>query len=166
MKKAGIFYGSTTGTTAEVAKKLASLLGIDTVDVHDVASSSPSELGDYETLYLGSSTWGSGEVQDDWYDFLDGASALNLNGHRIALFGCGDETMSDTFCAALGVMYHRLKPTGAGFIGEYPADCYDFTDSEARLPDGRMAGLALDEVNHPELTDKRLPEWIASLPSV
>lgn len=163
MKKAGIFYGSTTGTTAEVAEKLASLLGIDAANVHDVAKSSPSMLGDYETLLLGSSTWGSGEVQDDWYDFLDGAAVLSLKGHRIALFGCGDETMSDTFCGALGVIYHRLKPTGAEFIGEFDAAGYDFTDSEARRPDGLMVGLVLDQVNHPDLTDDRLRRWTASL---
>ena len=162
MKKTGIFYGSTTGTTKDVAFRLAEIFGVAREDVHDVASSAPHMLGEYETLLLGSSTWGSGELQDDWYDFLDGASALDLKGHRAAVFRCGDETMTDTFCNAVGIIYHKMKGTGAEMRGHFPAEGYTFEASEARL-DGSMAGLVLDEVNHPELTDRRLREWASSL---
>lgn len=158
MKKIGIFYGSATGTTADVARRLARYLGVDAEDVHDVANTAPSVLGDYEKLVLGSSTWGNGEVEDDWYSFLDGASELELKGKKIAIFGCGDETMADTFCNAIGIIYDRLKGTDAEFVGEYPADVYSFSHSAASH-DGTMRGLALDEVNHPEFTEGRLRDW-------
>lgn len=58
MKKIGIFYGSTTGTTQEVAQQIADCLGVDETDVHDVASTSPSAVGDYDVLIIGASTWG------------------------------------------------------------------------------------------------------------
>jgi len=74
MKKTGIFYGSATGTTADVAQRIAARLGIADADIHDVAGTAPDTLGAYENLILGSSTWGSGELEDDWYDFADGAS--------------------------------------------------------------------------------------------
>ncbi len=109
MKNIGIFYGSATGTTAEVAKKIGELLGVSPDDIHNVADTAPSVLGQYGTLVLGSSTWGNGELEDDWFDFIDGAQALDLKGHKIALFGCGDETMSDTFCNAVGILYDKLK---------------------------------------------------------
>ena len=43
MRKIGIFYGSATGTTADVAKRIAALLGVDDSDVHDVADTAPFE---------------------------------------------------------------------------------------------------------------------------
>lgn len=158
--KTGIFYGSTTGTTADVARRIAKALKVADEDIHDVAKTAPDQLGNYDILILGSSTWGAGEVQDDWYSFLDGAEALDFKGKKTALFGVGDETMSDTFCGALAVIKRRLAPTGTSFFGEYPADVYSFSHSDSLLPDGNFCGLALDEVNHPDLTDKRIDGWV------
>lgn len=162
MKKTGIFYGSTTGTTADVARRIAKALGVPDADVHNVADTAPSVLGDYELDIIGSSTWGNGELQDDFYDFLDGAQALDLKGHRIALFGCGDESMTDTFNNAIGLIYRKLKDTGATFTGEFNADGYEFSDSEARIG-GKIVGLMLDEVNRPDLTDRRIADWVKTL---
>lgn len=162
MKSTGIFYGSETGTTKDVAYRIAAALGIEEKDIHDVAKTAPSELGRYDVLILGSSTWGAGEVETDWFGFLDGAAALDLKGHLIAIFGCGDESMSDTFCNAVGDIYDALQATGAEFIGQFNADGYTFTHSGAER-DGRFVGLVLDEVNHPELTDRRIGEWTGSL---
>lgn len=159
MKKTGIFYGTTTGTTGTVAREIANRIGVADADIHDVANTAPDRLGDYDLLILGSSTWGSGDLQDDWYNFLDGAQALALNGKTIALFGCGDETMSDTFCNAIATIYKGLKDSGATFIGQFNADGYDFAESEARLDDGQMLGLTIDQVNHPDLTDARIDAW-------
>ncbi|MDE5628226.1 MAG: flavodoxin [Muribaculaceae bacterium] len=156
--KTGIYYGSATGTTAEIARRIASMTGVSDADIHDVADTAPHTAGDYDLLILGSSTWGNGELEDDWYDFLDGLRALDLTGKKIALFGCGDETMSDTFCNAVGILYDRLKDTGATFIGEFPADEYHF-DKSAASDGAVMRGLLLDEVNHPELTTARLRRW-------
>lgn len=158
MKKIGVFYGSTTGTTKAVAYKLAKMLGIEESDMHEVASVAPSVLGDYDVLVFGTSTWGSGELQEDWYDFVDGASALDLRGKTIALFGCGDETMTDTFCSAVGKLYEKFKSTGAEFVGAFDVDGYTFDHSDAEV-DGQYVGLLLDEVNHPEYTDLRLRRW-------
>lgn len=156
--KTGIYYGSATGTTAEIARRIASMTGVSDADIHDVADTAPHTAGDYDLLILGSSTWGNGELEDDWYDFIDGLRALDLTGKKIALFGCGDETMSDTFCNAVGILYDRLKDTGATFIGEFPADEYHF-DKSAASDGAVMRGLLLDEVNHPELTTARLRSW-------
>lgn len=162
MKKYGIFYGSTTGTTEDVARRIAKILDVNPADVHNVAETAPSAVADYDTLILGTSTWGSGELQDGWYDFVAGLDAMELRGKRIALFGCGDETMSDTFCNAVGTLYDRLQDTHARFIGEYDVEGYHFDHSDA-VRDGKAVGLLLDEVNHPELTPTRLRAWTALL---
>ena len=90
MKPTAIFYGSTTGQTRDAAFKIADKLGIAPADVYDVAKTAPSETGNYTNLILGSSTWGDGDLEDNWYDFIDGLEALDLKGKTIALFGCGD----------------------------------------------------------------------------
>ena len=68
MKKTGIFYGSTTGTTESVARLIAEKLGVSPADVHDVSKLDAALAESYEALILGTSTWGDGELQDDWYD--------------------------------------------------------------------------------------------------
>ncbi|MDE6512909.1 MAG: flavodoxin [Muribaculaceae bacterium] len=159
MKKFGIFYGSQTGMTASVARRIASKLGLDEADVYDVAKTAPSVVGDYENLIFATSTWGSGDVEVDWLDFLDALKAMDLRGHRVALVGVGDETMADTFNSGVGIIYDKLKDSGAYFIGSYPADVYKFNHSDAII-DGKPVGLLLDETNHADLTDGRIDGWL------
>ena len=158
MKKTGIFYGSTTGTTKEVALKIGKLLDIDEKDIHNVADSKPSDVGAYDLLIFGSSTWGKGQLQKDWYDFIDALEVLYLKGKKVAIFGCGDETMDDTFCAAVGEIYRRLIPTECEFIAPYDGVGYEYKHTPAEV-DGVIRGLILDEVNHPEATALRLRGW-------
>ena len=162
--KIGIFYGSSTGTTAEVAEKIAKQLGVDAADVYDVAKVGPSKFGEYDMLVLGSSTYGSGELQDDWYDMLDGAEKLELKGKRIAVFGCGDESMTDTFCDAVSIIYERMKPTEATMVGMFNTYPYEFDSSKAvPVQGGEAVGLLIDEVNHSDVTDTRIEEWCKTL---
>lgn len=158
MKSIGIFYGSETGTTADVALRIAAKLGVDSADVHNVANLSPTALGNYDVLLLGTSTWGAGEIESDWYDFIAGARVLDLKGKKMAFFGCGDESMSDTFCDGVGELYDDMADTGAEYIGRFNAEGYDFSSSKAQR-DGEFVGLVLDEVNHPEYTDQRIKDW-------
>ena len=44
MKKIGIFYGTTTGTTLGVAEAIARELNVNPQDVRDVAQSAPSAV--------------------------------------------------------------------------------------------------------------------------
>ena len=164
MEKIGIFYGSTTGITESVAYRLAELMHVKKEDLHDVARSKPSEIGQYDLLLLGSSTWGSGDLQDDWYDFLDGIETLDLKDKTIALFGCGDQSMSDTFYNAVGTIYHRLQKTGATFYGAFEAGDYTFDKSTAFI-NGKSIGLLIDDVNEPEKTENRLNHWVELLQS-
>lgn len=162
--KTGLFYSSTSGTTAEVARHIAESLKISEKDIYNVANTEPSRVDGYEMLILGTPTYGSGELQEDWYGFLAGLEVLDLKDKRIALFGTGDETMSDTFCDAVGILYDRLSKTGATMIGEYNTYPYRFDSSRAvKIEGGCAVGLLIDEINHPEATLKRIEDWTKTL---
>ena len=101
----------------------------------------------YDILLLGTSTWGDGNWQDDWYDAIKMIRTADLNGKIVALFGCGDsESYCDTFCDGMGVIYDQLKNSGCTFVGAVSADGYSYSSSIAII-DGKFVGLALDDVN-------------------
>lgn len=162
MKKIGIFYGSTTGTTAEVANEIANDLNVDKDSVFNVADTAPSKVADYDLIILGSSSYGDGDLQPDMADFMDGLESMDLRGKDVAIFGCGDETMADTFCNAIGDIYYRLRNSGANMIGDFNTIGYEFSGSKA-VVDGHALGLLIDQVNHPEMTAKRIKEWCEEL---
>lgn len=163
MKKTGIFYGSTTGTTESVARLIADKLGIAPADVHEVTKLDTALAESYEALILGTSTWGDGELQDDWYDGLKVLQGAHLSGKTVALFGCGDsESYSDTFCDAMGLLYEGLKDSGCTFVGAVDDSSYTYSASVAAT-DGLFVGLALDDVNESDRTDDRVSAWAAQL---
>lgn len=163
MNKTCIIYGSSTGTCQAIAGKIANKLGVADADVYDVANISADTVSGYANILLGTSTWGAGELQDDWYDGLEKLKGADLSGKTVALFGCGDsESYGDTFCAAMGEIYDALKDSGARFVGSVPTDGYNFDDSAA-VTDGRFVGLALDDVNEDDKTDARIDAWIENI---
>lgn len=165
MKKTAIFYGSSSGTTEDIAGRIAGKLGIDSSDVYNVGEAGVNDTAAYEVLLLGSSTWGVGDLQDDWEGFLPKLKKADLSGKAIAIFGTGDaSSFGDSFCDAIGIIYKDLQGTGASFCGFVSTEGYSFDDSVA-LIDGHFVGLPLDEVNEDNETEARLNNWIAQLKS-
>lgn len=162
MKKIAIIYGSSTGTTESIAKMIASKLNIASSDIYDVSKITPETPSNYDILILGSSTWGDGEFQDDWYDGIEKLKKADLNNKLVALFGCGDSyTYSGTFCDAMGLIYEELQGKGCQFIGGLSTEGYAHDASKAEV-DGCFVGLALDESNQPDQTPSRIDSWLAS----
>ncbi|MDR0714756.1 MAG: flavodoxin [Bacteroidales bacterium] len=162
MNKTGIFYGSSNGNTQEAAKRIAAKLGVDQKDIHDVASVKAEKLNEYDVVLLGSSTWGIGDLQDDWEGFIKALPSADWTGKKVALFGCGDSaSYSDSFCDAVGKIYRAVKDL-ATVIGSVPTEGYTFDASEA-LIDNRFVGLLLDEENENHLSEQRIDLWISGL---
>lgn len=158
-KKIGIFYGSTMGNTESVANEIAAELGVSPDDVYNVSEADANAVSNYDILLLGSSTWGSGELQDDWYGFLEQLKGTGLNGKKVGLFGCGDATSyPDTFCDAVGVLYDDLSGTGCTFIGSYKPEGYPAHGSLIERG-GEFVGLAIDESDE-SLTPERISGWV------
>ena len=154
----GIFFGSMTGTTESAANEIAARLGVAADDVHNVADVSADEAERYDLLLLGSSTWGCGELQDDWYGFLDDLKSKDLTGRKVGLFGCGDSgSYPDTFCDAIGIIYDALQSAGCSFVGALAPEDYLALGSRA-CRDGRLLGLVIDE-NAPASNAGRMDTW-------
>ena len=164
MKKTGIFYGSSTGTCEDLANQIADKMGVAASDVHSADKLSADLVKEYDLLILGTSTWGDGELQDDWYDGIKVLKSADLSFKSIALFGCGDyESYCDTFCDGMGILYEDLKDSGCSFIGnKVGTDGYSFSSSIA-VVNCAFVGLALDEVNESDKTAERIDNWTAEL---
>ena len=155
-----VIYCSSTGTCEAIAEKIASKLGCEAVNVQELTT---DIIDNHQYLILGTSTWGAGELQDDWYDGLKTLNESDLSGKVIAFFGCGDcESYSDTFVGGMGELYNGIKDSGAHFIGSVDTDGYTYDDSEAVI-DGRFIGLPLDEINEEDKTDSRIEEWLSAI---
>lgn len=160
MSKTIVVYGSTTGTCESIAQTLGDQLGAEVINVSDLTA---NQLAEADNIVLGTSTWGAGELQDDWYDGVNVVKSGNLSGKRVALFGCGDSaSYSDTFCGGMKELYDAAVAAGATVVGAVPTDGYTFDDSDA-VVDGQFVGLALDDVNEDDKTSERISAWLPAL---
>jgi flavodoxin I len=160
MSNTAVFYGSSTGNTETAANIISEKLGAKTFDV----SEGPSvELANFKNLIFGSSTWGIGDLQDDWDGFLSDVENADLSGKIVAIFGCGDaNSYADSFVDAIGKIYSAVKDKGCKVVGFVDTDGYDYDFSEAEQ-DGKFVGLPLDEDNESNLTDQRIDAWVEKI---
>ena len=161
--KVSIYYGSTTGTTEAVANTIAEKLGLPADAIHEVSELDEDAIAENDVLVLGTSTWGEGELQDDWYDGVEVLKGADLTGKKIALFGCGDsQSYCDTFCDGMGVLYEDLQGKGCTFIGAVDASGYDYSSSRS-VVDGKFVGLAIDDMNESDKTEDRVSAWAEAI---
>jgi flavodoxin I len=120
MAAALIVYGSTTGNTQRVAEDIAAALfkkGL-AVTMKNVSDVRVDELGgSYDLTLLGSSTWGEEEIefQEDFGEFYPQLDKAELEGKKVALFGCGDS--SDThFCGAVDLLEEAVERQGGELV--------------------------------------------------
>ncbi|MGB0732555.1 MAG: flavodoxin [Pontibacterium sp.] len=157
----GIFYGSTTGNTAEVAELIAEQFAVP-CDLHDLAESPLSLVSEYEKVILGISTWDFGELQEDWDEQWGEIAGLSLKGKTIALFGLGDQLgYGEWFVDAMGLLHEQLIKKGAVLVGQWPNQGYNFEASKGLTQDQQyFVGLALDQDTQRSETDERVEQWV------
>ncbi len=164
MATVGIFFGSDTGNTENIAKQIQKQLGSDIANIHDIAKSKPQDMEHYDILLFGIPTWYYGESQCDWDDFFPSLEKIDLSSKRIAIFGCGDqEDYAEYFCDAMGTLRDLILEKGATIVGAWPTTGYHFEASKAVNDDGNFVGLAIDEDRQPELTEKRIQQWVTQI---
>ncbi len=149
MAKTIVVYGSSTGTCEAIAQKIGEKLGAEVINVTDLTE---DQIAGADNLVLGTSTWGAGEMQDDWYDGVKVLKSAGLSGKKVAVFGCGD----------MKELYDAAEAAGATMVGSVSTDGYTYDDSDS-VVDGKFVGLALDDVNEDDKTDDRIDAWIPTL---
>lgn len=163
MKKISIIYGSSTDNTKEAAQKIAERLNQFAPELKDVAKCDVDDFTAADCLILGTSTWGVGELQDDWYSALTKLKPVDLSGKTVALFGLGDLMgYSDTFVNGMGELYEFFAKKGCKIVGFVDTDKYSFEYSSA-VVNGEFVGLPIDANNESHLTDERITAWLQNI---
>lgn len=163
MSQIGIIYGSTTGNTTKAAEAMRNILGEDRAELIDVAKAGVEDFNRYPNLILGTSTWGYGDLQDDWDGKLALLKEADLKDKTIALFGMGDQQgYASCFLDGMGMIYDTLVAAGVTPVGAWSAEDYSF-DASTACQDGTFVGLALDDDNQEEKTAERIATWLQQL---
>ncbi len=163
MQNVGIFYGSDTGNTEDAAKLLQQEFGADKVQIFDVANAKAADMVQFTNLIFGSSTWGEGDMQEDFEDFIPKIKSANMEGKKVAIFGCGDqEAYADSFVDAIGLIYEALDENGCEVVGKVSTESYEYDESQAEIG-GQFVGLPLDDDNESNLTGNRIKKWVGQL---
>jgi flavodoxin I len=173
MSKIGIFFGTETGTTRLVAKKIQTRLGealaAKPLNVNRIQ---PEELLRYDALILGTPSYGVGQMpgksagclESNWEEFLTKLPAdASLRGKRVALFGLGaQERYSERFASSLRRLHEVCVNLGAEVVGDWSTEGYVFEHS-ASVVEGRFVGLVIDQRTQGMLTEARLDAWVAQI---
>lgn len=171
MPEIGIYFGTDTGTTRLIAKKLARKLAGQAAKPVNVNRTGVDEFLACDTLILGTPTYGinqlpgrSTNIRDgSWEEFLPLLEDADFSGKTIALYGLGDqEKYSDRFCDSMIFLYRFFRERGATIIGHWPVDGYSFEHSQA-VVDGRFVGLVLDQRSQPLLSEERMDAWLSQI---
>jgi flavodoxin I len=159
----GIFYGSSTGNTKDVSVKLQEALG---GDLHNITDVDADAIAGYDSLVFATSTWGAGDLQDDWEDFFPNLDEIDFSGKKVAIMGLGDQdNYGDTFVDGMQILADKVEELGGEIVGHTSTEGYEYDNSEAEK-DGRFIGLVIDEDNQSDLTDERIRNWVAQLTAV
>jgi flavodoxin I len=163
MAKIGLFYDTDTGNTRKVAKMINKLFDEGDVEMKSITKLELTDFDNYSAFILGTPTLGEGELPENWEAFLPQLDAMDFSGKTIALFGLGDQQeYAHEFVDGLGILYEKFEELGAGFIGFWPLEGYEYDYSRGEL-DGEFAGLVLDQDNQSDLTAERIATWIAQI---
>lgn len=155
-----VIYGSSTLNTEYVSQRLVAAFGSDQADLHNVKDIDPSLVEDRDGLVFVTSTWGTGDLQDDWELFLPRMEDLSFENKVVGLVGVGDQdNYPETFCDSIAILYELVTRNGGRVVGATDTEGYSFKKSKA-LREGRFVGLVLDEDNQADHTDQRIRDWV------
>ena len=167
MAQIGLFYGTDTGNTERVAKRVKELLegklGAGSVDLLEIYKKKKDDMAKYEKLILGMPTWYDGELQGDWEEFISEMEQIDFSGKTVAFFGLGDQYgYASYFCDALGVFSEIVEKKNGKLIGLTSVEGFEHDFSKAQRGD-QFVGLCIDTDNQDELTEPRIQKWVEQI---
>lgn len=165
MKKC-LIYASETGNTKNHAFDIINFLAknnFELDDTFDIVDIKLNDLGKYDFLIFGSPTWNIGELQADLGEIFDDFDNCDFTNKIVAVYGCGDqEGYPDTYQDAIGILADKLVERGAHLIGKTDFHGHQFKKSLA-LRNGEFLGLAIDNDNQEEMSEKRIKSWVEQI---
>lgn len=171
MSQIGIFFGTDTGTTRMMAKKLAKKLGDAAAKPVNINRASLDDLLKYDALILGTPTYGEGELPGvdngvdagSWQEWASELADADFSGKTIAIFGLGDQQRHpDHFADGLYHLYRLFEDSGANLIGQWSTEGYTFHASRSAV-EGQFLGLVIDNSSQNPLTEGRLDQWLEEI---
>jgi len=164
MAKIGLFYGTDTGNTERVAKRIKELLeakiGAGEVDLQEIYKKTKEDMSKYNLLVLGMPTWYDGELQGDWESYISEMQQIDFTGKKVAFFGLGDQYgYASYFCDALAVFAEIVEKNKGTLVGFTGVEGYEHDFSKAQRGN-QFIGLCLDTDNQDELTEPRILKWV------
>lgn len=173
MARVGIFFGTSTGSTEEVADMIKESFGDDAegpFDVETLEGSVQENFGKFDSLIVGTPTWNTGadvERSGTGWDelYYSSMQELNLHGKPVAVFGLGDqESYAENYADATGELHDVFEGLGCLMFGYTSQEGYEHETSKAIRGD-RFCGLLCDMVNQEELSAPRVEAWVQQLRS-
>ena len=177
MASVGIFYGTSTGSTQEVADLIYSAFGEDVaaepIDVDTIEADGTAlgnVFGQHDALVVGTPTWNTGsDIQRSgtgwdelYYNQLPHIHEV-LKGKKVAVFGLGDQvSYSENYADATGELFDVFEGLGCKMMGAWSQEGYEHEASKSIRGD-KFCGLVLDAVNQEELTEDRVKTWVSQL---
>lgn len=167
MQTVGLFYGTRTGETMEVAEMIQEAFkehGLTDVTLIDIADARVRDMDNYPNLILGSSTYRSGDLEPSWETVYPDLKAYDFSEKTVALFGLGNQfEYADTFASGMGLLARSILSGNGKLIGYWAAADYMFDYSYAMADEDHFYGLVLDQDYDADLTEERVEEWVRKI---
>lgn len=165
MKKVGIFYGTTTGTTNGIVDEVDFFLRKEDHEIINVANGI-EKINEFENLIFITPTYGVGELQVHWLKAVSDLEKIDFTGKVVGLIGLGNQyAFGESFVGALKPLYDIIIKNGGKVVGFTSTEGYHYEESEAIIED-QFIGLALDETNQADYTPERIQNWITEVKAV
>jgi flavodoxin I len=137
----GLFYGTQTGNTELIAKKIQQELGEEIVDLFNVKDATAEDMAQYSILIMAAPTWYDGEMQADWEDFMPKLESIDFTDKYVGLVGLGDQVgYAQYFVDSIGVIAEAVNSRGAQVYGLWSRKGYEFEASKGLANDEQFWG--------------------------
>lgn len=162
MKKIGVFYGTTTGTTNGIVDEVEFYLKKEDYEVFNVAKGIDN-MSEFDNLIFIMPTYGVGELQVNWNKAFNQLEKIDFTNKVVGLIGLGNQyAFGESFVGGLRILYDIVIKNGGKVVGLTSTDGYHFEESQAIIDD-KFVGLPLDETNQSDYTPERIESWLSEV---
>ena len=83
--KIGLFYGTTSAATEEVANLIQENLESCEVELFDIYKEPLEKISEFENIIIGCPTWDIGLLQEDWRSKFDELDSIDFSNKKVSI---------------------------------------------------------------------------------